>query len=423
MIFNFEKRQAGQKPWEGQQPLTGQAIVDFFRPDGGSKRVSEAQALALSPVYRSAFLLSGSVAAADQVILNADDSVVEGESIVSAPNPMIDTFAFWEHAMMSLLFHGNFYAIIQREGGANRAIKYLTPLDPTMVEPKVVVRNRAIVDVIYEVTPKDGPKYGIPADEMFHIKGLGTHWLVGQSVIEHGQRVFSNAMMTDAYAERFYGNGSLMSGVLRTDKRLDEKSAGALKNRWRSKIQGIENAFDIVVLDSGTEFQSITVNPQDAQFIEARRFNVEEIGRMFGIPKELLGEAGITSPLDPEQVAITFVQFTLRSWGKRIQSAVNKQLLPEGQKLNLNFNDLILADERTRSSAAVMWRKAQVLSINELRQVQGRAPIDDPDADDPMYMPESNGATDPGENQGNEEQMTPSDQNPEDESPTDMNDS
>jgi HK97 family phage portal protein len=287
-------------------------------------------------------------------------------------------------------------------------------LPPQIVKPKAVVSNGRILDIIYEVRFKgDEDPVGVPADEMFHIKGKGGDWLAGCSIIEHAQRVFSNAVMTDQYAESFYGNGSLLSGVLKTDKRLDEKTAGALKNRWRQKVQGIDNAFDIVVLDSGTDFQPITVNPQDAQFLEARRFNVEEIARMFGVPKELLGENG-AAPIDPEKAGILFVTFTLSDWKKRIESAASRQILGSSHSASLQFTDLVVADERTRSSAAVMWRTAQILSINELRVREGLPPIEESDADDPMYVAEGKDATTPGTNQGKQEQPVPADQAPAD---------
>jgi HK97 family phage portal protein len=427
----------GSKPWEGTLPLTGSAIADFFNPSGAGVSVSESQAMTLAPVFRAVNLIAGSVAGAPRFITDLENGLLKDEtqsSIINNPNPMLDPFWFWEYAMVSTLFHGNFYAIAVREAGRG-SIKNLTPLDPSMITPKAVIRKTPgtnslqIIEIVYEVIWKnpDGmaEKLAIPADEIFHIKGLGTNWLEGMSIIEAGARVFSNAVQTDVYAEKFYGNGSLMSGVLTTDKRLDEKSAGALKNRWRQKIQGIENAFDIVVLDSGTGFEPISISPQDAQFLEARRFNVEEIGRMFGIPKELLGEAGMTSPIDPEKIAISFVQFTLRNWGKRIDAAATKQLLPEAQKMLTVFNDLILADERTRSSAAVMWRKAQILSINEIRIANGKAPLANADADDPMFIPEdlNKDVTLPGGNMGNEEQPVPNEQDPAGQSDTDMNDS
>ncbi len=420
MILNRSVNGIGNKPWEGELPLTANTLVNFF---SNNSTVTQSSALSISAVYRSTNIIAGKIAGGNKIISNADGSFATGKNLLDNPNPMIDAYVFWEIMQMNVMFSGNAYAIISRESNGVGPISALTPVDPANVTPKSVINKQGqIIDVLYEVQIGE-ERVGISSDEMFHYRGMGTDIVAGDSIIKHGARVLQNALNNEEFAEKFYGSGSLLSGILTSARNMTEAEATSLKNRWREKIQGIKNAFDIVVLDKDTTFQPISLSPADAQFIESRRFSVEEVGRMFGIPNALLNEAGGEKGVDPEKIAILLVQFTLKEWGNRLASAINRQLLPSDKSVKIPFNGIILADERTRSSASVMWRKSQVMSINEIRVAEGLSPIEDPNADDPMYIAEvAAKATDPGTNLGNEEQMTPNEADPEDENPLDMND-
>ena len=123
-----------------------------------------------------------------------------------------------------------------------------------------------------------------------------------------------------------------MAGILTTDKRLTQESALALKTTWRERVQGLGNAHDVAVLDSGTKFEPLMIPPQEAQFIQARMFGVEEVARMFGIPISFLSatSTGATSSTVTESEIIYFVQFTLDNLCRRIDAAYERLLLPEG---------------------------------------------------------------------------------------------
>lgn len=385
--------------FQGDQPLTSSSILEALKGNGDGANATQQEAITIATVNRAASIVAGTVARSRKEIVNSAGKPMKKTSTwVTQPHSFLSEFHFFELAMMHLMFHGNFYAVI------DRSAKTLTPMDPQSIKVKAVVNGTRWIDTIYETDLQDGKgnttQVGIPSDDMLHIVGMGFDGLVGHSLIQSGAKVFSNALKTDDYAEKFYGSGSLMSGVLTTDKRLDEKTAEALKQRWRSKVQGIENAFDVVVLDSGTSFHPVTVSPRDAQFLDARRFNVEEIGRLFGVHPSLLGETSAASAT-PESAAIDLVTFTIDAWNARISSGFKQAaILGPTNSLVLHADGIITPDERTRSSAAVMWRTAQVKSINEIRAVDGLGPIDNPDADDPMFSIEPQSADTPGENQG-----------------------
>lgn len=401
MLKRKEWRRDAVPPWQGSVPLTNEVILSVV---GGNEGVGKSDLLAIPAAYRALALLSGTFAGMDKYVVSRNTGKQKATSIVNSPNGLIDEYLFWEHAFMQTACVGDFIALKE---GSPRATS-LHPLDPNIIDVKWVVKNNRIIDKLYVVHPPDGEAYGIPVEQIFHVPGMGFDGLRGVSIVEAASRTIINAKRTEEFAGKLWENGALMSGVLTTDKRIDEASAKALKKRWRDRVQGLSNAFDIAVLDSGTQFTPISLAPQDAQFLEARNFNVNEIARIFGVsPVLLMAEAGGPQAADPEQMTIIFLLFTMRLWTQRFKSAIDTQLLGSSEEVIFNPNELIKPDTRTRSSAAVMWRKAKIKSINEIRADEGLPPLDDPDADDPLADAGSggDGGQDPGTNDGNEEPL------------------
>lgn len=407
-------------PWQGTVPLTSNVILQalgLWETPGnpGQVRTPE-EAIGIAAVARATQVLTGAVASAPRTVV-ADETGEEDEALEDIiSSPLMNTFTLWEQFMLRLLYEGNFYAIKNNFKPISGGFDGIVPVPGEFVKPHMVIDDvtGAWKDTVYVVTFPGHEPVGISPEEMFHIPGLGFDGLQGLSVLEYAATTLGTAKASTEFAAKFYGSGSMLSGVLTTDKRLDEKSATGLKERWRQKVQGINNAFDIVVLDSATKFQPVSISPKDAQWIEARQFDVKEIARVFGVHPQLLMETEMGQAGDPEQKSTDFVTFTLNFWTARICAAVDEQLLPKGKCLRIFTQKLVQPDLRVRSSAAVMWRKAQVKSINEIRIEEGLPKIDDPRADDPFYVEvtatETGPAAEPGTNQGNPEQPVPDEQ-------------
>lgn len=420
-LFRSQNQQP-QPKWQGTQPLTSNVILQALGLNDYNTSVATPEAaMGISAAARATQILAGSVAGAQKVVQDKRTGIVnETHTLIHEPHPMMNEFTFWELVMSNLIYEGNFYAVLQFGPGpkSKRSVVGMTPLDPTTVMPKAVIsgtgKNARWTDTLY-CTRIGNEQVGIPADEILHVQGLGFDGLKGISLLTYARRVFESTASSDEFANKFYANGSLMSGILTTDKRLDEKAAEGLKQRWRKKVQGIGNAFDIVVLDSNTKFEQISLSPQDAQWLESRKFNVNEMARIFGVHPTLLMETD-SKDVAPEQKTTDFVAFTLNNWTARIEAACAKSILPDGEKLVILTKQLIQPDMRTRSSASVMWRKAQVKSINELRAEEGLPRIDDERADDPFYIAAAaaSGAAAPGTNLGQPEEPVPAAQEPTD---------
>lgn len=431
-LNNIVTRAQAQPRWQGAVPLTSNTILSALDIDVGNPHTTvntPEKGMGIAAAARATAILSGAVAGAPKQVVNRTTGAVTPDSIlIDNPHPMMSDFTFWELMMLHLIYQGDFFGLLSFKGPISRVtVSEITPLDPRLVTPTAVVqghgRSTRWVETVY-VADMDGERVAIPSEEMLHVPGLGFDGLRGISLLSYARRGLEATASSDEFANKFYANGSLMSGILTTDKRLDEKAAEGLKQRWRKKVQGIDNAFDIVVLDSNTKYEPISLSPQDAQWLDARKFNVHEMARWFGVTPQLLMEstAGVATS-SSEQSSTDFVSFTLNNWTNRIASAASRSILAPEDKLVFQTSHLIQPDMRTRSSASVMWRTAQVKSINDLRAEEGLPRIADTRADDVFYVSDAqaSGAAVPGANQGKPSQPVPAKQEPTVTQPTDNN--
>ena len=326
-------------------------------------------------------------------------------SLWQNPNPTWSKYDFWEWRVRKQV-EGNAFHIIEWD----RLPRAIHPLDETKVEVKYVEdpgnKSGYPLEKVYIVKPSDGPNYIIPTHLMFHMVGFGYDGLRGYSPVEIQKDAIGTMMAAEEYAAIFYRSGSMQSGILTTDQRLAPGEADRLKARWQQKVQGLSSAHDIVVLDAGAKFVPMTVTPVEAQFLDARRYSIENIARLYGIPLPIVvtTTGQYTESVQPSEVTSTFlVEYGLSSWCSQIASAIKFSLYRQNQKVDFNVRDIIKTDVRTASSAAVMWRKSQTKTINEIRESQGDEPFDDPRADELFsdVGTGTNSAIEPGVNDGN----------------------
>ena len=403
----FNKRQQSLETGS----LTGGALASFLIGATPSAGVPVTTETAVGvPAVASAVTRIASTVAGVAVRQVDSDGVHSLNRLREHPNAWFDRFQFRELEAARVLLNGNAYHYVSRDGVGG--VTGFHPLDPGKVAPKLVLNQSGeIIERVYQYTPSSGVPFAIPTMRILHIAGFGWDGICGKSIIQLHRESLGTVQAADAYAGKLFGNGNLMAGILTTDKRLTQESALALKTTWRERVQGLGNAHDVAVLDSGTKFEPLMIPPQEAQFIQARMFGVEEVARMFGIPISFLSatSTGATSSTVTESEIIYFVQFTLDNLCRRIDAAYERLLLPEGTSFVHVTAPLIKADSRTRASASVMWRKSRVKSINEIRAEEGLAPLQDAEADDPLsdIGADGDGGQDPGTNDGSEEHVEP----------------
>ena len=326
-------------------------------------------------------------------------------NIWNSPNPSWSKYDFWEWRIRKML-EGNAYHIIQW----GRLPVAVHPLDETKVSVKYVdngdTKKGYPLEKLYVVNPDNGPAYSIPNNLMLHLVGFGYDGLKGYSPVEINKEAIGIMMAAEEYAAIFYNSGSMQSGILTTDQRLGPGEAERLKARWKQRVQGLRSAHDVVVLDAGAKFMPMTITPVEAQFLDARRYSVENIARLYGIPLPIVvtTTGQYTESVVATEITSSFlVEYGLSPWTSQIASALKYSLYRQNQRVEFNDGDIVKTDVRTESSAAVMWRKSRTFSINEIRARRGAEPLDDPRADDPLddIGTGDGNATEPGVNDGN----------------------
>lgn len=377
----------------------------------------------LTTVYRAINLLANTQSILKLKAFRKADGVSMPSPMLESPSPnWTFTCSEWrDYELRSRLMYGNSYALKGGMTAQSPWPRYLYPIHPTRVIPYGVFDRGVLKDVMYLIQPAyhvnvippgfddamkavDLGAMWLGRSDIFHVPGVNFDGVSGQSPIDACAAALAIELATEIASGKFFAKGQLLSGFLKTVNRLDEKQAKALKNRWNQKMSGVDNAFDVAVMDNGLEFQPLSVSPEQSQFIQMRQFNVEQVARIFGIPPFLLMSESKASSFGTglEQQLIATDIFTLSYWFTALEDRVSMELLPSTQSAKFDKSPLERADLKSRHASYAIARTNSYMSINEIRAIEGLPPVDDPDANDPMLPPAKNsGAADtPGGNAG-----------------------
>lgn len=298
------------------------------------------------------------------------------------PNPEMTSIELRETLMGHLALRGNAFAEIERDQG-NR-IKGLWPLRPDKTEVKRV--NGQLVYVVD--VPGEGPQ-GLPARNVMHLRGFGYDGLMGYSPIALARQAIGLAMATEEFGARFFGNGAKPGGVLETPNKLSDKAYDRLTKWWNDRHQGLENSHRMAILEEGLELHEIGIAPDEAQFLETRKFQVSEIARMFRVPPHMLAYLeGGASYASIEQMSLEFVIYTLTPWLVRWEQAIYRDLLTEAERLSYFaehlIDGLLRGDIQSRYEAYNIGRTGGWLSADDIRELENMNPL--PDGEGKIYL-------------------------------------
>ena len=380
-------------------PITPGRLIEFFgggAPSGSGVRVTRENVTNLSAVWRALQVRSGAVAASPLRALDRTTKEIADFPLFDEMHPMFNTYQWSRLVVLNLDTDGDHFSIINRESGSRGGrVTSLYPLDPRQVSVSWLYGSDSVQPIgrQYTVNTHNGQQKVFTDDQILHIPGLGFNGLRGKSVLQAAAESLGTSMAAELYAGKLYGNGALMSGILSTDKRLEEEKADAIKDRWRAKVGGLRNAGDTVVLDSGLTFESMTINPVDAQFIQTRNFGIDEVARWFGVATRYLYKTGDAASVkqQAEQDNSEFALHSLEGITRNIEAALNR-IVPSRLAADYDLSRYDRGDTKTRSGAHLLARKSQYMTINEIRQREGMARIEDERADDPFYAVEESGA-------------------------------
>ncbi|MEN5419002.1 phage portal protein [Stenotrophomonas sp. TWI169] len=271
------------------------------------------------------------------------------EILHNQPNADMTAVQFWEVVMVSLLLWGNAYAEKTLSSGRLVNLEFLQP-------QRMAVRRLSTGELEYRYSGTDGRQRVISEERMWHIRGFSTDGSMGISSIQAGAQVFGAAMAADEASSKVFANGMNVGGVLTTDQILSEKNRATFRENMQAEFAGAMNAGKTMLLEAGMKYQQVPMNPEDAQLLATRAFNVEEICRWFGVPPFMVGHAEKSTSWGTgiEQQMIGFLTFSLAPWLRRIEQSIRKDLMApvERAKYFAEFavEGLLRADSAARAS-------------------------------------------------------------------------
>ncbi|MCM1096926.1 MAG: phage portal protein [Ruminococcus flavefaciens] len=359
----------------------GGAYSFFMGGSTSGKRVNERSAMQMTAVYSCVRILSEAVAGLPLHLYRyAGDGGKEKAAdhplyflLHDEPNPEMTSFVFRETLMTHLLLWGNAYAQIIRNGRGQVIALY-----PLMPDRMAVDRDgdgclyyeyRVSADDAH--TMKEGTVRLEPAD-VLHIPGLGFDGLVGYSPIAMAKNAIGMAIACEEYGAKFFANGAQPSGVLEHPGTIKDPSK--VRESWTQTFGGSHNANKVAVLEEGMKYTPISISPEQAQFLETRKFQIDEIARIFRIPPHMVGDLDKSSFSNIEQQSLEFVIYTLAPWICRWEQAIARSLLTGEEKNRMfakfNVDGLLRGDYQSRMQGYATARQNGWMSANDIRELE-----------------------------------------------------
>jgi len=287
--------------------------------------------------------------------------------ITEKPNNVSTPFVYRESVQANILTWGNGYSYIKRDMKG-------TPLSLHIQDPVKVKPKSDGADIVYDI----GNNIGIDPYFILHIPGLSYDGVKGLAPIQVAAESIGGGLGLQKYSNEFIANGAKQSGVLTHPMALSDKAREGLRKSYDKKMKGPDGG--TMILDEGMKYQPLTIPPDQAQFLESRKFSVNDIARWFGIPPHLLYEESRSTFNNIAEQGISFVTYTLTQWVVRWEDELNRKLLTEEEKedhfFKFNMNALMRGNAKDRFEAYRVGLDLGVYSINEIRRIEELNSID-----------------------------------------------
>jgi HK97 family phage portal protein len=304
----------------------------------------------------------------------------------SLPNPEMTSIELRDTLMGHVLTWGNCYAEIEFSRGGE--VRALWPLRPDRMTPRR--EGRALV-FDYQLTQPDSQgrmSRTFAADMIFRVHGLGFDGIQGYSPVRMARDAIGLAMATDRLGAKFFSNGARPGGVLQHPGKLGEQAYKRLKESWEARHQGLENAARVAILEEGITYKEVGMPMEDAQFLQTRRFQVEEIARWYRVPPHMVGDLERATFSNIEHMNIEFVSYSLAPWLIRWEQAISRDLLTPTERQTLYVEHLVdgllRGDIQSRYAAYNVGRQNGWLSADDIRALENMNPL--PEGQGEIYL-------------------------------------
>lgn len=304
------------------------------------------------------------------------------------PNNYMTPQELWELLIACLCLRGNFYAYKVYALGE---VVELLPLDPSNVTPKL----NSHWEPEYHVTFPNGKNETLTQQEIWHVRIFTLDGLVGLSPIAYARQAIGLGLATEEHGARLFGNGAVTSGVLQTEQELSDLAFDRLKRDFEENHQGLTNAHKPLILEMGLKWQQISLSAEDAQFLETRKFQLEEICRIFRVPLHMVQNTDRATFNNIENLGIGFINYSLVPYLIRIEQRINAGLVKASKQgtfyAKFNTGALLRGDMKSRFEAYSTGINWGIYSPNECRELEELNPREGGD----IYLTPMNMTTKP----------------------------
>jgi HK97 family phage portal protein len=368
-----------------------QAVIDSFGATPSGASVSATNAMRVSAVAACVAKISGAIMSMPLHVYSSGDADIpdrlERDALWYLLNeqcsPQYTSASMWEGVSMAQLLRGDAYVLIRR--GMNGNIRELLPLPWGCVSP---IRTVDAGVRYYVSMPTHGIATWFDPSDILHFPGLGFDdaTMRSMSVIQYGARnAIGNALAMDTYSGKFFEGGAHQSLIIKAPAKMNPEQIDGLQKAFAAKHSGLDNAHRLpLVLTEGLDVKEVSLSAADAQLLEARRFQVLDVARAFGVPGFLINEStGATSwGSGIESIGRAFVTYTLQPWLRKIEQELNRKLFPRdtGKFIEFYRDSLIEGDSAAQGA---YFRLALggpgtgdgFMSVNEIRKIKRMAPV------------------------------------------------
>lgn len=348
-------------------------------------QVSETSSMRVSAVYACVRIIAGAVSSMpvdlyhrkpDGTRSRINESHGLWWLLNEQPHARWTASSMWKWLIKSELLRGDGFAWIQRDR-AGLPVSIL-PLWPHTVTVDVRAGRLA-----YFFTDPDGKKRGVDQDDMIHVPGFGYDGVRGMSAIQWGARNgIGIALATDDFSGRFFSSGALQRHALTLPGKASPELAAELRQQFENNYAGLDNAYRPMLLTEGISVKELSLSAEDSQLLDARKFQVVDIARAFGVPPFMIGDTEKTSSWGSgvEHMSLGFVKYTLQERLTGIEQELNRKLFrTAGTFVKFNVDELLRGDSAARAAFLRQLvggsQGPGIITADEARLSEGFAPI------------------------------------------------
>ena len=378
-LLETRMRTSISDPW--QWPSLSNFLTATTQSNAGIN-VNENKMLQLSVVYACIRLISNTIGMLPLIL---HQEISEGKSRVAKERPLhrvlyrvasknVTAYQFKQIMQTHVLMYGNAYARKHIIGSGEPYA--LEVLNPWMMEVDLNKRNERVYTYKNAITPEK-----LKDTEIFHLPGLSFDGIKGMSPIQVMRNEIGLGLALQEFGSKYFANGTNIGGVAEHPGKLGEKARTNLKNDLQENFTGVNNSHKLIILEEGMKYQKIGIPAQDAQFIESRKFELEEIARYFGVQLHMVQNLDRSTNNNIEQQGIEFKTYAIQPWAVTWEQEIWKSLLTpemqdEGYYAKFNMNALMRGDYKTRIEGYRIAVQMGMYSLNEIRKLEDDNPIE-----------------------------------------------